>query len=133
MLVHMRPVHGIPAEPSPQWPRRLLYVLWVTLAQVLTIVVVFVLFIQLYAGWGALFVGIPVAALAASLVGMIVAARLYLPFFGLYALPVLAALLALVALVVFSTSGFAVPWLPVFLGGNALIALATARVPRRGG
>lgn len=121
-----------PPEPAGrQWPKRLLYVLWVTLAQVLTIVVVYALFLQLLPGWGPFLVGAPVALLAAALVGSVVAARLRLPLYGLYALPVLMAVFGVLAVI--DLVGIALPKWPIFIGGNVLIALATARRPLRAG
>lgn len=127
---------------TPQWPSRLALVLGVTLAQVLVGALVFGLFMMLasnaasespddWAGLEYIFMGAAAAPIAAAITGPIAAARMRLPLYGLYALPVLLAFLAFIMPFFPSTFDFHLPGLPVYLGGNVLVAVATARLPRR--
>lgn len=134
-------------EPSaeserPQWPSRLALALGVTLAQVLVGALVFGLFMLLtanaasespddWAGLEYLIIGVAATPIAAAITGPIAAARLRLPLYGLYALPVLLGFLAFITPFFPSTFDFHLPGLPVYLGGNVLVAAATARLPRR--
>jgi hypothetical protein len=71
------------------------------------------------------------APLIGAITGMIVAARMRMPLYGLYALPALLCTAAYVAPFFPATSGLELPALPVFIGGNLLIALATVHRSRR--
>lgn len=131
-----------PAEP-PQWPRRLLLALGVTLAQAVVFTAVFMLFWTLmmntepqheddhWAGVEYFLIGLAASPIAAAATGAVTAARVRLPLFGLYALPVLLGLLSFIAPLFPSGRSIVTPSLLIFIGGNLLIAAATARRPPR--
>jgi hypothetical protein len=133
-----------PAE-RPQWPRRLLLALGVTLAQTVVFLAVFMLFWMLmmntepqheddqWAGVEYFLIGLAASPIAAAVTGAVTAARVRLPLFGLYALPVLLGLLSFIAPVFPNGRSVLTPSLLIFIGGNLLIAAATARRPQRQG
>lgn len=127
---------------GPRWPSRLGRALGITALQVLAAVAVFVLFLipaanaasdgpDDWAGFEYLVMGVFAAPAAAAIVGMLVAARMRMPLYGLYALPALMALAGFIASV--TGSGLLLPGPWIFIAGNLLIALATVHLPRRPG
>jgi hypothetical protein len=115
--------------------------LGVVLAQILAAVAVFIIFWILatnvasrqdgdWAGFGYLIIGLMTAPAVAAIVGPVAAARIRLPLYGLYCLPVLTAVL--VVAVAESAIGSGLPLgLLIYFGGTVSIALATANRPRR--
>jgi hypothetical protein len=129
------------AADGPQWPSRLGRALGITLVQVLAAIAVFLLSWILAAnstpdgagGWAGLeylIFGLLAAPAAAAVAGPIAAARMRMPWFGLYLLPVPVAVLVGVVADVPDGSAMRLGVL-AFGAGNLLIALATVRLPRR--
>jgi hypothetical protein len=136
------PPTDLDAATSPRWPARLGRALAITALQVLAAAVVFALFLipasnatsegpDDWAGFEYIVMGVLGAPIVGAIVGMIVAARMRMPLYGLYALPALLCAAAFLAPFFSATRGIELPGLPVFIGGNVLIALATVRLPRR--
>ncbi|MFG3341175.1 hypothetical protein [Glycomyces sp. NPDC048151] len=126
---------------GPRWPSRLGLALGITALQTLAAVAAFVLFLipasnatsegpDDWAGFEYIVYGVYAAPVVGAIVGMLVAARMRMPLFALYALPILLGTAALIAPFLRSVD-YQYPGLPVFVGGNLLIALATVRLPRR--
>jgi hypothetical protein len=125
---------------GPRWPSRLGRALGITALQILAAVAVFALFLipaanatsdgpDDWPGFEYLVMGVFAAPAAAAIVGMLVAARMRMPLYGLYALPALMALAGFIASVTGSRLLLPGPW--IFIAGNLLIALATVHMPRR--
>jgi len=141
----MRPDQGsldLDGSAGPQWPSRLGRALGITALQVLAAAVVFGLFMipaanatsegpDDWAGFEYLVMGALAAPVAGAIMGMIAAARMRMPLYGLYALPALLCAAAYLSPFFSATRGIDLPALPIFIGGNLLIALATVRRPRR--
>lgn len=127
---------------GPRWPSRLGRALGITALQILAAAAVFALFLipaanatsegpDDWAGFEYLVMGVFAAPAAAAIVGMLVAARMRMPLYGLYALPALLALAGFIASVTGTRLLLPGPW--IFIAGNLLIALATVHMPRRPG
>lgn len=132
-----------PAADAAQWPGRLRLALWVMLAQCLAFATVFVTFLMLsihavpefeenrWAGAGYFLFGLVAAPITGAVAGAVTAARVRLPLFGLYALPVLLGMTAFLMPMLPIVRNILTPALLVYLGANVLIALATSGLPRR--
>ncbi|MDN3239588.1 hypothetical protein [Glycomyces tritici] len=127
---------------GPRWPSRLGRALGITALQVIAAAVVFALFLipasnapsegpDDWAGFEYIVMGVFAAPAAAVILGLIVASRMRMPLYGLYALPALLAAAGYIAPFITDLHSLDLPVLPVFIGGNLLIALATVRLPRR--
>lgn len=125
---------------GPRWPSRLGRALGITALQILAAAAVFALFLipaanatsegpDDWAGFEYLVMGVFAAPAAAAIVGMLVAARMRMPLYGLYALPALLALAGFIASVTGTRLLLPGPW--ILIAGNLLIALATVHMPRR--
>jgi peptidoglycan/LPS O-acetylase OafA/YrhL len=136
------PPTDLDAGIDPRWPARLGRALAITMLQILAAALVFALFLipasnataegpDDWAGFEYIIMGVLGAPIVGAIVGMIVAARMRMPLYSLYALPALLCAAAFLAPFFSATRGLELPGLPVFIGGNVLIALATVRLPRR--
>lgn len=132
------PPADLDAGISPRWPARLGRALAITALQVLIAAAVVALFLipaanatgGEWAGLGYVIMGVLAAPVVAAIAGMAIAARMRMPLYGLYALPALLCAAAFFAPFFSDTRDVAIPGLPIFIGGNLLIALATVRRPR---
>lgn len=132
------PPTDLDAGISPLWPARLGRALAITMLQVFVAAAVVAIFLipaanatgDEWAGFGYIIMGILAAPVVAAVSGMFIAARMRMPLYGLYALPALLCAAVFFAPYFTNSRDLAIPGLPIFIGGNLLIALATVRRPR---
>lgn len=139
--------HQEPSDPEAgnrlRWSPRPGYALAITALQLLAAFAVVLLFLipagnatadgpDDWAGFEYVVYGLLAAPVAAIAAGLIAAARMRLPLFGLYAVPVPLAVSVGAAIARFGSSdGEMQIGVLTFIAGNLLIAFATASLPRR--